>query len=273
MESYQVLQLWREPWLASDSCVVLASSPHCSLLSLSPLMLAHCAHHRLMLAYPPPEKPWFSSAYLASWPPPTRKMPRFKLENSFQLDYLLPHNIATKIMYFRQFRIVVQIFTSKLQSHCNLICSEVFGNWPTLECIFLYLESTQPLQCARLVWTSLENFQTPSNCDFCCCNYYHHPPTIGVGLSRLFWCWCGPVWRALRHCGPQGPDTCWRTMTIDSPAFWRTMRLLGEGRWCHSSLGRLIECEIRAKWFPHFYLWSPNIVWLGGKHPTSIKQC
>ena len=97
MQVYWVLQLWREPWLASDSCVVLASSPHCSLLSLSPLMLAHCAHRRLMLAYPPPEKPWFSSAYLASWPPPTRKMPRFKLENSFQLDYLLPHNIATRL--------------------------------------------------------------------------------------------------------------------------------------------------------------------------------
>ena len=73
--------------------VVLFLPPQC-LLSFSPLMLAHCAHHRLMPACcPAPEKPPFSSAYLASWPR-TKKMPRFKLENSFHLDLLLPYNLV-----------------------------------------------------------------------------------------------------------------------------------------------------------------------------------
>ena len=166
IQVFRVLQLccWL---LASDSSVVLASS-----VSFSPLMLDHCAHHRLMSACPASEKPCFS--YSAIWllGQSQKKMPWFRLENSFQLDYLLPHNLATRI--FKGVHV-----TCKLPNPCGGV----------------------------LIWCELARriSKPPPIVSYCCCNYYHHPPTIGAGLSRLLWCWCGPLWRALRHCGPRVP--------------------------------------------------------------------
>ena len=137
-----------------------------------------------------------------------------------------------------------------LQNNSNLV-SEVFGQYWTL------FSSPQPSpQCAHLVWTSQEDFQTPVQLWLLLPQLLspstHNwsrtiPPPLVQVRSRL-----------------AGPQTLWPSgsrhlLTDNDDRLWRTLRLLGDvtaplGGW---SSGRW-ESKIWAKWFPHFYLWSPN---------------
>ena len=78
------------------------------------------------------------------------------------------------------------------------------------------------------------------------------PPSLVLERSRL----SGP-----QTLCPLGLDTWSWTMRID----WRDKTTSWRGPWCDvtAPLGGLIEwprvgCEVGAKWFPHFYLWSRN---------------